>query len=791
MVQDAFTGDHSARLERELAALRTENQRLRNLLKVTHGVEPPAAQPVLVPPDPGLVTMASPDEAKLALYANRFAARTDVYAAYWENLRKGTRGWSPVTRYSLHTHRGSLWDRQPQPLTPKVIEAHLKSDNDFFLGLYPLLPDATCWWLAVDFDGTQAMLDAHAYVKAATSMGIPTGLEISQSGRGAHVWTFFASPVAAADARAMGTVCLHRAMTLRGTMSLGAYDRMFPNQDTVPVTSSSVGNLIAAPLNGQRKKERHTTLFVDMMTWEPYEDQWEFLSRLDRMTPRQVAAAGRQDRIVVGSDVQRVEPAAATVVHPQPAAQIHATLGARLTISDAELSPELSAALRHAATIHNPAFYEAQRARRWTGKIPRFISGYDIAINGDLVMPRGLREQVETLVNQAGSELVIDDERDHGTELDIAFSGELSERQSAAVDAMLAHEDGILQAPTGVGKTVMACAIIAERAVSTLVLINKTALAAQWREQIRHWTGIKPGQLGGGRKKTTGQVDIMLLQTLARHGPEEIRELTSGYGQVIVDECHHVAAASYDNAIASIGSAWFLGLTATPERKDGLEPVTAWQLGPIRHVWRDVLPSEATLVAPYDGPERILVVHETRFRAPADFFLDEPGAITRLGGVLAGDDARNRQIADDIAAALGQGRKCLVLSRRRDHLATLAGLLPGAEALVMSGQTAKKVVEAVRERIREAGPADPLLVMTTVPFGGEGIDAPILDTVFLVGPISYPGLVIQAVGRAMRSYEGKTQVVVHDYVDVEVPVLSAQYGRRRPAYRQTGFSQRK
>ena len=657
--------DQSGRLadmERRLAQLRVENQRLRNLLKVTDGVEPPPEQPTLVPTDPGLVTNASSQDAKLALYARLFAARQDVYAQYWENQRKGTKGWSPVVRDSWR--KGPIWDRRPLPLTKQVIEAHLRATDDLFLGLYPLLPDATSWWLSADFDGSQAMLDAHAYVKAAASLGAPCGLEISQSGRGAHVWTFFTAPVPAADARAMGTACIHRAMALRGSMPLASYDRLFPSQDTVPVTSGQLGNLIAAPLNGQRKKQRGTTLFVDMITWEPYQDQWEYLSRLDRMTPRQVAAVARKDKIVVGPEATRFEQSPATAVHPQPAKQVRAVLGARLTIRDEDLTPELSAVLRHAATIHNPLFYEAQRARRSTWKIPRFIQGFDVAVNGDLILPRGLRDQASDLIAQAGSKLVCEDERSAGSELEVSFLGELDERQSVAVDAMLAQEDGILHAPTGSGKTVMACAIIAERAVSTLVLINKTALASQWRDQIRTLLGIKAGQLGGGRTKTRGQVDLMLLQTLARHTPDEICELTSGYGQVVVDECHHVAAGSFENVISQISAAWWLGLTATPERKDGLEQVTNWQLGPIRYVMHDTLPGESNLITSYDGPTRILRAHETSFHTPDDFDLATPGEISRLGGLVAGDDARNRQIADDIRSALSQGRKCLVLSRR-------------------------------------------------------------------------------------------------------------------------------
>ncbi|MCL2463783.1 MAG: DEAD/DEAH box helicase [Micrococcales bacterium] len=775
-----------ADLERRLSLLRLENQRLRNLLRVADGVEPPPEQPTLAPSDPGLVTDASPLNDKLALYWRLFAARRDVFARYWENPAKGTKGWGPAVRDPFR--KGSVWDRRPFPSTIDVIATHLRRDNDVFIGLYPLLPDATCWWLAADFDGPQGMLDAHAYVKAAASLGVPCGLEISQSGRGAHVWTFFTSPVLAADARAMGTACIHRAMALHGSMPLASYDRLFPNQDTVPTGLSGVGNLIAAPLNGKRRSERGTTLFVDMITWEPYGDQWEYLSRLDRMTPRQVVAVARREKIVVGPEVTKPERAAATVVHPALPAQVRATLGARLTIRDEDLTPVVAATLRHAATIHNPGFYEAQRARRSTWNIPRFIQGFDVAVDGDLILPRGLREQAADLISQAGSELAYDDQRTAGNELDVSFRGELDDRQLAAVDAMLAHEDGILQAPTGSGKTVMACAIIAERAVSTLVLINKTALASQWRDQIRGLLGIKAGQLGGGRVKTRGQVDIMLLQTLARHTPDEVRALTAGYGQVIVDECHHLAAGSFEDAVSQIGATWWLGLTATPERKDGLEQITSWQLGPIRHVMRDTLPGEATLMTPYDGPQRILVVHETRFQTPVSLDLSEPGAITQLGGILAADEERNRLIAADIGTALGQGRKCLVLSRRRDHLTALAALLPEAKAMTMRGGTGSQALASIRARLADAEPADSLLVMTTVPYGGEGFDAPIIDTVFLVGPISYPGLLKQAVGRALRRHEGKVDVVVHDYVDAAAPVLAAQYARRRAGYRELGFS---
>jgi superfamily II DNA or RNA helicase len=240
----------------------------------------------------------------------------------------------------------------------------------------------------------------------------------------------------------------------------------------------------------------------------------------------------------------------------------------------------------------------------------------------------------------------------HEGELQALFAGELYPHQRTGVKAMLAHRDGVLQAPTGSGKTVMACAIIAERAVTTLVLIDRATLAVQWREQIQSLLGIKAGQLGGGRKKLRGMVDVVFLQSLAVRSSDEIRELTRGYGQVVVDECHHVAAASYQDVVSQIGALQWLGLTATPICEDGLQEITSWELGPIRHVVGDVLPNQTTRARAYDGPARVLQVHETIFQAPPSLDIAAPGAITELDGLVAADEGRNRQIAADVAGPL-------------------------------------------------------------------------------------------------------------------------------------------
>ncbi len=782
MSVDAVTDDEVARLCRELERLRAENHRLSRLLDLRGQDTAPAPEQLAAMATPGPVTMTSPVPEKLAFYANLFRARRDAYAKRWENSRLGTAGWSPAVAGGWR--KGM--DRRTAaylPLTAEVVAAHLV--GDIFIGLYPLLIDNTCPFLAADFDGSTAMLDALAYCKAARASGVPAALEISQSGRGAHAWVFFTDPIPAVTARSVGTVLLHEAMVLRGSMDLRSYDRLFPNQDVLP--DGGFGNLIAAPLQGRRRKDG-LTLFLDLATLEPYEDQWAFLSVLDRLGPGDAErVARRAKQAVVGAGVAKMSRSDATKVHPPLPTTVQADLAAGLSIDTSQLPAAALATFKHAASLANPKFYELQRLRKSTWDTPRFLRGYDITLDGRLVLPRGLRHAVGRIVEDAGSRLVITDTRDAGREIEVAFTAELTTRQSAGVSAMLAHDDGMLVAPPGSGKTVMACAMIAERATSALILVDRKALAEQWRSRIEQFLGVRPGQIGGGRRRLTGVVDVAMLPSLARRA--DVADLTAGYGHVIVDECHHLAAAAYDHAVKRIGAQFWLGLTATPTRRDGLGELVTWQLGPIRHTVTDEDPD--TLAAVWQeetGPRRLLFLHETQFRGDEED-LSSPGALAAVHRSLIGDEARNTQIVDDVAAALAKGRNCLVLTRRVAHVAALALLLAdrGHQALLLQGGMTAADRRAAVDRLAEAKAGDGILVIGTTPFIGEGFDAPVLDTLFLAGPISFDGLLIQCAGRVIRAAPGKDLAEVHDYHDPATPILAVSLQRRMPGYRALGF----
>ena len=686
------------------------------------------------------------------------------------NERSGKGGWGPVVRGGWANARRP--DREYLPYTDEVVGTHLA--GGFHAGLYPLLRGDSCRLLACDFDGPGWAADALAYLDAAHAEGIPAALERSRSGDGGHVWVFFAGKVPAASARRIGLHLLREAMTVRADLDLASYDRLFPAQDFMP--KGQFGNLIALPLHGGCRK-RGTTVFLDPGNLEPFEDQWAFLSTIEPLSTEAVASlAGAFGELATGPDAVTYRQPPSPAAGPKPPPRIAAMAGAMLAIDRIGLPPALLAALKHLASLHNPEFYEKERLRFSTWNTPRFIRCYRETID-QLLLPRGLRDKAARIVTEATSHLAVTDACSLPDPIQIALTATLEPVQQVAAKALAEHDLGILVAPPGSGKTVVGCALIAHHRVPTLVIVDRKPLVEQWRDRLVTHLDLKPkqiGQLGGGRTKPRGLVDVAMVQSLARR--DDIAELTSGYGLVIVDECHHVPAVTFERAVRNIPVRRWLGLTATPYRRDGLQALMAMHCGPVRH----------TMTARTGGALRVLdlIVHETRHQATDD---DQHIQTTFRG--LVDDDQRTATICDDIATAARAGRNCLVLTRWTEHLESIAETLTakGVEPLVLHGQMGKKARKAITDRLATPPDGGGLVLAATASLLGEGFDCPPLDTLFLAFPIKFKGSVVQYVGRILRPTATKTRVEVHDYVDTLIPVLARMHDERRTAYATLGF----
>lgn len=770
----------SAELQRELERLRADNERLRGLL----GLNDPSRLDPVAPWEPTLfqdptsraelptVNRGSPSEAKIALFRELFAGREDVYALRWENQRTGKSGWGPAIVGGWANARKP--GREYASFTPEVVEAHLVGGSH--AGVYPLLRDDRCRQLVCDFDGPGWALDALAYVDAARDAGIPMALERSRSGDGAHVWAFFSGRVPASAARLVGVYLLREAMTIRAELDLASYDRLFPTQDFMP--KGSFGNLIALPLQGACRK-RGTTVFLDPATLEPYDDQWAFLSAQARSSPEAITSFAESLRpVAAGPDETTYKRAGLSVPQPKPPETIRATSGSMLAVERIGIPPALLSALKHLASLHNPAYYEKERLRFSTWNTPRFLRCYRETID-QLLLPRGVTEQAERIVVEAGSRLVVSQGCGEPPPTEFRLRTQLTDRQHDAVEALIPHELGVLVASPGAGKTVIACGAIARHQVPTLIIVDRQPLVEQWRERLIQHLGVdrkEVGQLGAGRKRTNGVIDIGMVQSLARR--DDLPDLTSRYGFVVVDECHHVPAVTFERCVRQIPVTRWLGLTATPYRRDGLQGLISMYCGPIRHRMGSRTSEAPTL-------QLDLVVHPTDHATPD---AEDLGIQDVFRGIVE-NDQRNEQIGADVAHAVEAGRNCLVLSQWTAHIDRLVACFRarGHEPLVLQGGMGKRARAQVVEQLERSDREGGILLIATGSFLGEGFDCPPLDTLFLTFPLAFKGRLVQYVGRVLRQTEAKSRVEVHDYVDVNVPVLARMHAKRLAAYAELGF----
>ncbi|MBF0492755.1 MAG: DEAD/DEAH box helicase family protein [Deltaproteobacteria bacterium] len=432
------------------------------------------------------------------------------------------------------------------------------------------------------------------------------------------------------------------------------------------------------------------------------------------------------------------------------------------------------------AAFQNPEFYKTQAMRLSTYGKPRIISCGEDFLNY-VAIPRGCLRELVDLFEEHSIKSEIMDERFSGKLIHVRFKGELRELQKEATRELSKHDIGILSATTAFGKTVVAAAMIAKRKTNTLILVHRKQLMDQWKERLSMFLELAPksmGEIGGGKSKATGIIDIAMMQSLHREG--EVKPIVSEYGHVIIDECHHISAFSFEQVLKQVKAKYVLGLTATPVRKDGHHPIITMQCGPIRF---KVSPKQHQQMTQF---EHLVIPRHTKFSLP------EMGqhSIQEIYSALVQNEQRNDLIFDDILQALESKRSPLVLTERTEHLETFENRLRKfvKHIFVLRGGMGKKQRVALMDEMAALPNSEERIILSTGRYIGEGFDDSRLDTLFLVSPISWKGTLQQYVGRLHRSHEGKSIVQVYDYVDQEVPMLRRMFLRRLRGYKAIGYS---
>lgn len=777
----------------ELNMLIAENARLRALL-AQHGIA------VDEPITPSQQKSSLSLEEKVALFRSLFQGREDIFARRWFSPTTGKSGYQPVCsrewiREFCDKKKYKCIEcpyREFQPLGYNDIYRHLEGKDPNgrdVVGVYAILPDNTCSFLCCDFDDKSCehgyQKDVMAYVSVCRDWDVPAYIERSRSGNGAHVWILFDEPMKARTARCLGNVILTEAMEREGMMSFKSYDRFFPNQDFMP--TGGFGNLVALPLQGRARKDGNS-VFVDD-NFMPITDQWSYLQGMKKMSVAEVERlVSRYDKEPLGELSRSTE--SAPWERPQPQPMTKADLPETITITRSSgiyipietLSAKVVNSLKRIAAFKNPEFYAKLGMRLPVYNLPRIISCYEMT-DDYLILPRGCEEAVVDIFKSNDVNVRIADKTSPGQRIEVDFNGTLYEEQQRAIDALELHRCGTLYAITAFGKTVTAAALIARRKVNTLILVHTRALLDQWRERLEEYlsTDFQPEAKakGRGRRKIfhrfgalsstentlNGKIDIGLLQSCV--SDNEVKPFVRDYGMVIVDECHHAPAVNFERVLREVNARYVYGLTATPIRKDGHQPIVFMQCGQIRYT------ADSKSQQTQQSFRRILIPRFTSYRN----LKADGGNYTQVIDELTESEARNKLILDDVASNLSEGRTPIILTARTAHVDLLAEecrkICPNVIRLV--GNDSAKVKREAMAQLSLIQADEPLVVVATGKYVGEGFDLPRLDTLMLALPVSWKGLIAQYTGRLHRNYPGKIETRIYDYVDLRVPICDSMY----------------
>ena len=761
--------------------------------------------------------------------ANRFFAmfwgRTDVYA------KRGTKGgyfpqcdhrWNDRICPKQHGEKincEACEHRSWTELKPKKIIEHLlgyREDGADVLGVYPLFPNGTCRFIVFDFDNHEKGAEKtdfanvtdewHEEVDALRSIcernGITPLVERSRSGRGAHVWIFFKKPISASLARNFGFLLLDKGSSSINLKSFHYYDRMYPSQDV----ASSIGNLIALPLQGQALKSGNSA-FVDKH-WNAYPDQWDILfNHTEKLSNEdveqymgkwQAELAREKGTLVPSISGNRSKPwkKIEGFVKSDVVGKIHIVLGNGVYVDTLNLMPRLQNQIRSMAAFDNPVFYKNKRLGY--SNYYNFSAVYlGKDIDGYIQIPRGLRENIIQECEKAGISVDVSDQRETGQPIRVSFKGDLRMQQELAAEKLLSHSDGVLSAATAFGKTVVCSYLIAERKVNTLILLQSKDLLNQWVDELNHFLEIREeppeyetktgrkkkrnsviGVLHGNKNTLTGIIDVAMVGSMYSRG--KFNERINSYGMVIMDECHHAASNTSMELLQKINAKYVYGVSATPKRGDSLDRIIYMLLGPLRHRFTALERAKEQGIGHYFVPRYTRVVDTA----------ESKDNINKAYNLISTSKVRNEMIIDDVISCVARKQTPVILTRFKEHAKFLHDALKekADHVFLLYGDNSDKENAEIRVKLKQIPENESLILVATGQKIGEGFDFPRLDVLMLAAPVSFEGRLEQYVGRLNRDYVGKEAVYVYDYIDSHVRYFDKMYAKRLRTYRKMGFS---
>ncbi|MBP5433337.1 DEAD/DEAH box helicase family protein [Ruminococcus sp.] len=759
-----------------------------------------------------------------------FWGRMDIFSKRYQNKTTGKAGYFPQCdnfwRYGICPKTSGTKvkckdcpNRAWTKLQASHIESHLmgkRDDASDVIGIYPLFPDGTCRFLVFDFDNhdkgaeenDNANLDeswieeVDALRKICTQSQIPTLTERSRSGRGAHVWIFFDSPIEASLTRRFGTALLDKGAESVNLKSFRYYDRMLPAQDIVE--NGEVGNLIALPLQGQALRNGNSA-FIDE-NWNAFPNQWKALLSTQKLSKQQVESFiadcysernnNNNNNNPLHNDDTKPWERTSTFHKEDVTGKIHLVLSNQIYVNTKNLKPRIQNQIRRLAVFPNPQFFRNKAIGLSNYAQSRFIYlGYDE--NGYICIPRGLMESLQERCDNAGINIDLDDKRSCGRPLNIEFNGELRDNQKDAIEALTKYDNGILSAATAFGKTVTCSGIISLIKTSALIILESSALVGQWEKALNTFLTINEnmpeyqtktgrtkkrksviGIIHGAKDTSTGIIDIAMAGSLCKKG--EYHPRLKEYGLVLVDECHHSASSTLSSVLLEVNAKYIYGVTATPFRGDGLEKTIFMLLGDIRYKYtaKDKVAEQ--------GISHFVVPRFTRTVSP---HCREKLHVNDAYELIRDNDIRNDQIIADIKSCIENGRTPVVLTKYKNHAEKLYEQVKSyaQNSFLLTGTKSKKEQKAIISAMEQVPESESLILIATGQLIGEGFDYPRLDTLILATPVAWKGIVEQYAGRLNRDYDGKENVMIYDYVDIHIPVFDKMYAKRLKVYKRIGY----